>query len=240
MLENLPESFLFQLADIDPVVGMISKKLRKSCGGSIIDTWKFVTSRARYRMAISNTIRGGYVFEGIESVAYAKAASGDNEFLFMDHDNIPSLFGAAIWACRLDVPRILALCFTALPLERMSMREKTHLIWRFADSRGSTRVLSWFLENHPDIMKAAIPFISGDHTNTVKWCIENLKKSSPAPVNWLMMKVNAVIYDNVESVALLDWVDVPPCPSHGSMCGGCPACMIRTGSMNYGYFIPLE
>ena len=82
MLENLPESFLFQLADIDPVVGMISKNLHKSCGGSIIDTWKFVTSRARYRMAISNTIRGGYVFEGIESVACAKAASGDKEFLF--------------------------------------------------------------------------------------------------------------------------------------------------------------
>jgi hypothetical protein len=89
-------------------------------------------------------------------------------------------------------------------------------------------------------MEAAIPFMSGDHTNTVKWCIDNLLKSSPAPVNWLMMKVNAVIDDNTESMDLLDWVDVPPCPSAGSMCGRCPACMIRTGCMNYRYFIPVE
>ena len=43
MLENLPESFLLQLADIDPVVGMVSKKLHKSCGVSRINVWKFVT-----------------------------------------------------------------------------------------------------------------------------------------------------------------------------------------------------
>jgi hypothetical protein len=239
MLENLPESFLLQLADIDPVVGMVSKKLHKSCGGSIIDTWKFVTSRARYIMAISNTVRGGYVFEGIQSVACVKAASGDNEFLFMDHDNIPSLFGAAKSACILDVPRILAPCIAALPLERMCMRKKSSLIWRFADSRGSTRVLSWFLENHPEIMKAAIPFMSGDHTNTVKWCIENLLKSSPAPVNWLMMKVSAVVDKNAESMALLDWVAVPPCHLH-DLCALCPACMIRTGRMNFIYFNPVE
>jgi len=158
----------------------------------------------------------------------------------MDHDNIPSLFGAAVWACRFDVPRILAPCLTAVPFEIMTMRKKGHLIWRFPDSRGRTRVLSWFLENQPDIMKAAIPFMLGDHTNTVKWCIENLLKSSPAPVNWVMMKVSAVIDDNTESMALLDWVVVPPCSSHGFMCGRCLACMIRNGCMNYRYFIPVE
>jgi len=55
-------------------------------------------------------------------------------------------------------------------------------------------------------MEAAIPFMSGDHTNTVKWCIEYLMKPSPAPVNWVMMKVSAVIDDNAKSMNLLDWV----------------------------------
>jgi hypothetical protein len=109
MSENLPESFLLQLADIDPMVGMVSKKLHKSCGISSIDAWKFMTSRDTFRLAISNIVRGENAYEGIESVAIAKGAFGDDEFIFMDHDNIPSLFGATIGACRFDAPRILAL-----------------------------------------------------------------------------------------------------------------------------------
>ena len=83
MLENLPESFLLQLADIDPVVGIVSKKLRKSCGVSCIDAWKILTSRARYELAISTLCLGDSDVQGIRSVMYAKAASGDAEFMYM-------------------------------------------------------------------------------------------------------------------------------------------------------------
>jgi hypothetical protein len=155
----------------------------------------------------------------------------------MDHDNIPSVFGAIIWACRFDVPRILTPCFAAIPLELISMRKKKHLIHFFANYYGSTRVLSWFLDHQPDIMKGAIPFILGVHTNDVKWCINNLMKSSPAPVYWVIMKMNVVIDNNAESMAFLDWVVVPPCPSHDSMCGRCLACMIRNGFVDYYYYI---
>jgi len=60
------------------VVEMVSKKLHKSCGGSRIEAWKFVTSRDKFRLAISNIVRGGNVYEGIESVAIAKGASCDD------------------------------------------------------------------------------------------------------------------------------------------------------------------
>jgi len=240
MLENLPHSFLSEL-HIDPFVGMVSMKLHKSCGVSRIDAWKFVTSHDMYRMARSMIVHGENVSKGIESVAIAKAASGDNEFIFIDIFT-SSLFEVVVWACRFDAPRILAPCFAALHLEFMTMRKKTHLIWRFADYNGITRVLSWFLENQPDIMKAAIPFIPGDHINIVQWCIENLFESSPALVNWVMMKVNAIIDKNAEFMALLDWVVVPPCNFDGTfiLCGLCPACMIRTSFINYKYFYPVE
>jgi hypothetical protein len=61
-------------------------------------------------------------------------------------------------------------------------------------------------------MKFAIPNICGATTATVKWCIENLLESCPTPVNWLMMKVEAIMHENIESMDLLDWVVVPPCP----------------------------
>jgi hypothetical protein len=83
MLENLPESFLLQLPDIDPVVGMLSKKLHKSCGGSFIDAWKFVTSRARYELVISNLYCGYDDLQGISVVMHAKAAAGDPEFMIV-------------------------------------------------------------------------------------------------------------------------------------------------------------
>lgn len=217
MLENLPETFLLQLADIDP--GMISKKLHNSCGTSITDAWKFVTSRARYRLAISRLATGGNAFQGIQSVAYAKAASGDEKFTFMD-PGIHCLFTAVYWACWQDNIRILSHCFAALPLDRIPMRKKSHIIWGVADRAGSKRVLHWFLVNHPDILHAAIPFISGDHTETVKWCIQNRKSVG---VNWVLMKVNAVFCENTEAMNLLDWVDVPPCTP---LCGGDYACMV--------------
>jgi hypothetical protein len=73
MLENLPESVLSQLADMDPVVGMLSKKLCNSCGVSCIDAWKFVTSRARYEMLyrwISQIPTGNYNNCDLLSVAF--------------------------------------------------------------------------------------------------------------------------------------------------------------------------
>ena len=99
-----------------------------------------------------------------------------------------SLYDVVEWSCKFDVPRILAPCLAAQPLE-LKMYEKTRLIWFHADENGSSLVISWLLENKPDIIKVAIQSISGRHTNTVKWCIVNLLKSSPALVKWLMMKV---------------------------------------------------
>jgi hypothetical protein len=55
-------------------------------------------------------------------------------------------------------------------------------------------------------MKIAIPKMSGNNVNTVKWCIENLSKTSPAPVNWVKMKMNAIMNNYAESLELLDWV----------------------------------
>jgi hypothetical protein len=86
----------------------------------------------------------------------------------------------------------------------------------------------------------AIPYMRGAVHGTVKWCIENLLESSPAPVSWVMMKVSAVIDENIECMTLLDWVVVPPCPSHGSMCGICPACMFRTSWIHYMFFHSVE
>jgi hypothetical protein len=85
MLENLPESFLLQLADIDPVVWMVSKKLYKVCGCKRIDAWKFVTSARRFKMAISIIQRDINIkaFGGIQSISYANYASCDKEFMDM-------------------------------------------------------------------------------------------------------------------------------------------------------------
>ena len=242
MLENLPDLFLSQLADIDPVVGMLSKKLHKSCGVSCIDAWKFLTSRARYELAISSLCcRNSDIFEGIKAVMYAKAASGDAEFMYIVstpryHYHICE---AMRFAARNDLPRIIEHCFISLP-SSITLIQKSRLIWNDADESGSTRVLTWFLENQPDLMKFSIPHMCGAATATVKWCIENLLESSPVPVTWLMMKVEAIVHKNTESMDLLEWVVVPPCPFPGlHMCGYCPDCMIQRSPypfVNYAYF----
>ena len=85
MLEDLPESFILQLANIDPVVGMISKKLHESCGGSRIDAWKFMTSPARFNFLRSNLIDYGNAMRGIKSIMSVKAASGDIAFMNMGY-----------------------------------------------------------------------------------------------------------------------------------------------------------
>ena len=209
MLENLPDSFLSRLADIDPVVGMLSKKLHKSCGVSCIDAWKFLTSRDRYELAISNLCLSYY--QGVRSVMYAKAASFDPEFVH--YILIPgyqhSMYEAAGWACINDNIRILAPCMSfilSLNLKLRSHHTEAALIWNLADWNGSVHVLDWFLHNRPDIIKNAIPYMSGHNVNTVKWCIENLSKTSPAPVDWVKMKMNAIINNYTESLELLDWV----------------------------------
>ena len=235
MLENLPDSFLSQLADIDPVVGMLSKKLHKSCGVSCIDAWKFVTSRDRYELAIYNfCCRYDDLYRGIKAVMYAKAAVGDPEFMYAVSDWMydSNLCNSMIYAALHDLPRIIEHCLQA----KYCMDWQARLIYKFANKNGSTRVLTWFLENRPDIMIYAIDFMSCDHPNTVKWCIENLSESSSFHVNWVLMKVEAIVYKKTECIDLLDWVVVPPCPFPGlNMCGVCPACMIRNGCVNYNY-----
>jgi hypothetical protein len=209
MLENLPDSFLSQLADIDPVVGMLSKKLHKSCGVSCIDAWKFLTSRDRYELAMSNLCLRYSDLRGVRSVMYAKAASFDPEFVH--YILIPgyqyAMYDAAGWACINDNIRILVPCLSFISKRKLRIHHtEAALIWNLADWNGSVHVLDWFLHNKPDIMKIAIPKMSGNNVNTVKWCIENLSKTSPAPVNWVKMKMNAIMNNYAESLELLDWV----------------------------------
>jgi len=235
MLEDLPESFLLQLANIDLVVGMISKKLHKSCCGSRIVAWKFMTSRARYSFVGSNLSYYGNSMRGFRSIMAAKAASGDITFIDMHYHNETSLYHAAQWACECDIPRILEPCLAALPMYSYIICEKmkAQLIWSYASLNGSTRVLSWFLKNMPDLMRFAIPKMYCENTNTVKWCIENLLISPPAPVNWVIMKASAIVNKNIDSIDLLDWVVIPPCPLDDANCEAYPACMIRKKSINH-------
>jgi hypothetical protein len=150
--------------------------------------------------------------------------------LFWEH-----LYRAAQWACKYDVPRILEPCMAALPMYsyNISKNMKAQLIWSYAGSNGSTRVLSWFLKNMPNLMRFSIQYMYCENSNTVKWCIENLLISPPAPVNWVMMKTIAIVKKNTVSTDLLDWVVIPPCPLDNGKCGVCPACMIRN---NYIYY----
>jgi hypothetical protein len=235
MLEDLPESFILKLNNIDPVVGMISKKLHKSCGVSRIDAWKFLNSEARYTEASNNLNPYDKVYQGLRSIMVAKDASGDIAFNhMMDRDT--SLYRAAQWACKYDVPRILEPCLEALRMYSYcySSNIKAQLIWFYASLNGSTRVLSWFLKNMPDLMRLSIQYMYCENSNTVKWCIENLLISPPAPVNWVMMKTSAIVKKNTVSMDLLDWVVIPPCPlDNDDECGDCPACMIRNNYIHH-------
>jgi hypothetical protein len=108
MLENLPESFLLQLTDIDFVVGMVSKKLHKFCGVSCIDAWKFLTSRAIYELVISSFCCSYDDEKGIKAIEYAKASAGDPKFMYAVstwtyEDHLCSAMG---YAARNDLPRI--------------------------------------------------------------------------------------------------------------------------------------
>jgi len=192
MLKNLPESFLLQLADIDPVVGMVSKKLHKSYGGSRIDAWKFVTSRARYELLISNVFCGSDNCRGIRDVMYAKAAFGDPEFMYVvsSRNYRQGILNSTVYAARNDLPRMIEYCL--VDVSSWYICNMQSIILNVADKNGSTRVLTWFLENRPDIIKRGIPFMRGIASPTVKWFIDNLMESSPALVDWVMMKVEAI------------------------------------------------
>jgi len=123
MLENLPESFLLQLADIDPVVGMVSKKLYNVCGGSFIDVWKFLTYVTRYNLILSQTIDNFNIHTGIQCVACANVASGDHMFVnsSCEHDmdiwREDIMYWAAEWACKFYNLRILEPCMEAIRSE---------------------------------------------------------------------------------------------------------------------------
>ena len=239
MLENLPESFLLQLVNIDPIVGMISKKLRKSCGGSRIDAWKYITSRARYLFEGNKTSFYGNTLRGFRSIMSTKTVSDDVEFIDSGYDNEASLYEAVKWACIYDIPRIIEPCMTAITRNSYIISEhmKAKFIWSYACDDGSTRVLTWFLNNMPDLMKLSIPYICSEHEDTVKWCIDNLSDNAPAPVNWVMMKVVATVEKNTVSMDLLDWVIIPPCPLGHVNCGICPECMIRNKKINPIYLL---
>ena len=123
-------------------------------------------------------------------------------------------------------------CLTEVSPWYIRIMEK--IIWTHADKYGSTKVLTWVLENRPDILERHISSMRGAATATVKWCIANLMVSSPAPVDWAMMKVEAIWYKNTEFEKLLDWVVLPPCPFPG-LCGDCPSCMIIAGDQHPKY-----
>ena len=86
-------------------------------------------------------------------------------------------------------------------------------------------------------MRFAIPKMYCENKNTVKWCIENLLISPHAPVNWVMMKASAIVNKNIDSIDLLDWVVIPPCPLDDANCEACPACMIRNNSINHWHVL---
>ena len=194
-----------------------------------------MTSRAIYIEGTGNLSPSNKVYEGLRSIMVAKDASGDIAFIDMDYDMDTSLYRAAQWACKCDVPRILEPCLAALPRYSyiISKNMKVQLIWSYTGFNGSTRALSWFPTNMHDLMRFAIPNIYCENTNTVKWCIENLLISPPAHANWAMMKASAIVNKNIVSMDILDWVVIPPCPLNYANCGACPACMIRNKSINY-------
>jgi hypothetical protein len=80
MLENLPKSFLLQLVDIDPVVGMVYKNLHIACGVKRVDAWRFITSRRRCNLALYLTIQNMNVNKLIKCVVHTKTDSDDRVF----------------------------------------------------------------------------------------------------------------------------------------------------------------
>jgi hypothetical protein len=232
MLENLPDSFLSRLADIDPVVGMLSKKLRKSCGVACIDAWKFLTSVSIYNLVLSQTIDNFNIHKGIKCVACAKVASGDHMFVnsICEYDlDIwleDIMYLAADWACKFDNLRILVPCMEAIRPEFTDSCFESRLIWGSANENGSTLVLDWFLVNRPEIIERVIPVLKGKHDKTVQWCIDHFMNSpEKEKINWLSMKKFAIMKNNQKSIMLLEWVPVPPCPFPGR-CYNCLSCFI--------------
>lgn len=246
-IEKLPDSFIASLADMDPIVGILSKTLRKSCGSKRIDAWKFVNSPVRAELAISyvaghimfkikdrsvayniqsqnidpkKVYIASYANKGISAMIRAKAVSGDPEFVHLLQNNCDenSDSEAVEWASEFDIPRILAPCFARIA--RISELD----FFDTVQEHGSTRVLTWFLEERPDVLKIALPEFHGMHEKTVKWCVENLRKSSPGPVNWALIKANAILTDDKVSQALLHWVVIPPCPRMGASLCACVKC----------------
>jgi len=241
MLEDLLESFILQLANIDPVVGMISKKLHKSCSGSRIDAWKYITPRARYIETTSNLSPFDKVSQGLRSFMTTKAVSSDRGFTGFKSDN--SIYEAVEWACTYDIPHIIDTCladFSSDDSYLIRKRLKNKLIWFDAGNNGSIRVLNWFLKHISDKLKRSTPYISGKNTKTVEWRIENLfDYSSCYQVNRGLMKVSAIAHKNIDSANLIDWVVIPHyCPLDDANCGVCTACKMHKDPINSGYFYP--
>lgn len=230
-MENLPAMFIAQLATLDPVVPMLSKIFSEISGGrrEPINAWLFVTSPARFDLAIGMTLKRPSDREGIRSVRAAKARRGDPEF--SDYKFSEEHFQrAARWACGRDVPGILDDCITS-PVTEVGL-------FLSAASSGSTRVLDWFLHNRPDAVNRGIVRMSGFNEAAVRWCLKNMSKFRSSPV-WSSMKADAAVYNNRNAWLLMDWVEVYPCGQAGGcyaddrpeVAHACPACRIAAAEV---------
>ena len=229
-MENLPATFIAQLATLDPVVRMVSRRFADISGGrrGPINAWLFVTSPARFDMAVSMTPIRPSDREGIRSVRAAKARRGDPEF--SEYNSEEHFQRAARWACGRDVPIILDDCLTSRVTEVG--------LFLSAASSGSTRVLDWFLCNRPDAVNRGIVRMSGFNEAAVRWCLKNRSafRSSPA---WSNMKADAAVYNNQNAWLLMEWVDVHPCSQAGGCYAddrpevsyACPACRIAAAEV---------
>ncbi len=231
-MEDLPAPFLAQLSVLDPVVRMISRRFRDIAGGESAPTNArlFVTSRARYDMAVVMTHGRPCDREGIRAVRAAKARRGDPEF--SEYNSEVHFQRAARWACGRDVPGIIDDCLTS-PVTEVGL-------FLSAARSGSTRILDWFLNNRPDAVNIAIVRMSGFNENTVRWCMKN-RSSFRSDPTWSSMKADAAVHGNRAAWMLMDWVEVYPCRrSHEGGCYAddrpeiayaCPACRIAAAEV---------
>lgn len=229
-MEDLPATFIAQLATLDPIVRMLSRRFAEISGGrrDPINARLFVTSPARFDIAVASTFGRPSDREGIRSVRAAKARRGDPEF--SEYNSEEHFQRAARWACCRDVPGILDDCLTS-PVTEVGL-------FLCAASSGSTRVLDWFLRNRPDAVNRGIRRMSGFNEDAVRWCLKNMSSFRSSPV-WSSMKADAAVYNNRNAWLLMDWVEVYPCSQPGGCYAddrpeiyhACPACRIAAAEV---------
>jgi hypothetical protein len=231
-MENLPASFIAQLATLDPVVRLLCRRFEDIAGGrgEPINARLFVTSKARLDLAVAMTMGRPSDREGVRAVGAAIARRGDPEF--SEYNSEVHFQRATRWACGRDVPGILEDCLTS-PVTEVGL-------FLSAANAGSTRVLDWFLSNSPVAVDLAIARISGFNEATVRWCLKNRSAFKVSPV-WSGMKADAAVHGNRAAWTLLDWVEVYPCSwSHEGgcyaderpeICHACPACRIAAAEV---------